>query len=396
MAARSASELLPRPFDDLKIEDVRQILEDAGESGESLFLEWKSDPTPEHLAKASAAFANTYGGLLIGGVTDETREIVGFEPKSGEIELWVKEVLRARVLPLPPFRARALPAPDAPGHVVLLVLVEESSTTPHLMAKQGTIYVRNPGSSDPRPIQDQGLLLDLMRRGRESRNNAVTRAREAASRPHENRVLYSLGLAPTGVASDVVADLFTGRRPLRLLDAVLAVDADGQARPATALTRPVWTLNSVEVQRITDHRRAFHPRDVVDAVVLHSDSVIQAYHGYIAGVGVSDPEPRGLEHFTLHGADGVEDWFATTLRRLQQLLLSLGAHGDLHVVVRLASSGRHVFHAEQKAQSAPGDFTSSYWTTFDGNVDEFAGRLHQDLLRWLGLQPELLTTDLTR
>jgi hypothetical protein len=76
------------------------------------------------------------------------------------------------------------------------VLVESSSTTPHLLIRKGAIYVRNPGSSDPVPIADQGLLFTLMERGEAARE----RARQEAVRISEGGedLRYVLALAPTG------------------------------------------------------------------------------------------------------------------------------------------------------------------------------------------------------
>jgi len=161
--ARNVSELLPRPFAELALGDVSQILANVGEERETLFFERKASVTGKTLAKACAPFANTYGGLLVIGVGDEDDTLVGVPSIAAEAQLWVKDTLRGQVLPLPPFRARWLPMEGDRG--ILLVLVEESSTTPHLLTRSGAIYVRNPGASDPVPIGDQGRLLDLTARG---------------------------------------------------------------------------------------------------------------------------------------------------------------------------------------------------------------------------------------
>lgn len=109
MPARSIAELLPRRFADLTLDDVRSILAAVGEERESLFFERKAAITNRALAKACAAFANTLGGLLVVGVADENDELLGIDRPAGEVQLWVKDVLRSLVLPLPPFDARFLP-----------------------------------------------------------------------------------------------------------------------------------------------------------------------------------------------------------------------------------------------------------------------------------------------
>jgi hypothetical protein len=161
--ARSVAELLPRPFADLTLDDVAQIIATTGEERETLWFERKASVTTNAFAKACSAFANTYGGLLVVGVGDTSDALVGIEPLAAEAQLWVKDTLRGLVLPMPPFRARWLPTEGDRG--LLLVLVEESSSTPHLLTRSGAIYVRNTGSSDPVPINDQRRLLDLTQRG---------------------------------------------------------------------------------------------------------------------------------------------------------------------------------------------------------------------------------------
>jgi hypothetical protein len=159
-----------------------------GGDRDSLIFERKSALSNTGLAKSCAAFANTFGGMLVIGIADATDELTGIVQPAGEIQVWAKDVLRFLVLPLPAFRARWLSLQDRGTDGLLLVLVEESSTTPHLLTRQGAIYVRNPGSSDPVPISDQRDCL--------SSQPAVTlraRARQAASQSTPDRLL-----SPTG------------------------------------------------------------------------------------------------------------------------------------------------------------------------------------------------------
>ncbi len=176
--ARSVAELLPRPFAELTLGDITAIIDAIGDETETLWFERKTQVSPNSLAKACAAFANTYGGLLVVGVANEGNELVGIEPQAAEAQLWVKDTLRSRILPMPPFRARWLSLDSAKG--ILLVLIEESATTPHLLTRSGAIYVRNPGSSDPVPISDQRRLLDLNERGAAAAKRAEERARDTA------------------------------------------------------------------------------------------------------------------------------------------------------------------------------------------------------------------------
>ena len=212
MAARSVAELLLHPFADLELDDVERMIAAVGEERESLFFERKAEVSSAALAKSCSAFANTMGGLLLVGIADQCDELIGIEQCSSEAQVWVKDILRGRVLPLPPFRARFIELSNERS--LLLVLVEESSTTPHLLTQAGAIYVRNPGASDPVPISDQRRLLDLLTGGERARERAEERVRSlAAEAPLETthaleRLLpMTLAVAPIGVADWFERDL---------------------------------------------------------------------------------------------------------------------------------------------------------------------------------------------
>jgi hypothetical protein len=116
--ARSVAELLPGRFEDLTLDEVEGILAaHTGEERETLWLERKEQVTTSSLAKACSAFANTYGGLLVVGVRDKDDKLVGIKPLAAEAQLWVKDTLRAHVLPMPPFRARWLERHEDPRRV---------------------------------------------------------------------------------------------------------------------------------------------------------------------------------------------------------------------------------------------------------------------------------------
>ena len=95
---------------------------------------------------------------------------------------------------------------------MLLVLVDESSATPHLLTRSGAIYVRNPGSSDPVPLADQARLLDLTRRGQLAEQRAIEAANDNLA--HEllddraSAPVETLSVAATGVAADFEDNLF--------------------------------------------------------------------------------------------------------------------------------------------------------------------------------------------
>src|SRR2546427_10415211 len=120
---RSINELRPRPFGQLTLDDVGALVGDAAGERETLYLELKERIGEDAIAKSCAAFANTVGGLLVIGVGDDG-QVIGIDRPAAEPQLWLKDILRPRVLPLPPFRARWLPLNDDQRHGVLGVFVE--------------------------------------------------------------------------------------------------------------------------------------------------------------------------------------------------------------------------------------------------------------------------------
>lgn len=369
---RSVGELLPSRFEDLTIDHVRAIMERIGDARETLFFERKVLATRSGLAKSCAAFANTYGGLLVVGIRDDDDEMVGIEP-IGEPQLWVKDILRGNMLPLPPFRARTLTLEN--GNVLLLVLVERSSVTPHLLTANGAIYVRAPSASEPVPLADQRLLLELTHRGAEENARAEAHAIAIARHRFAEVAPYVLTLAPTGVPSNTVRDLYRGLRSADLLTA--AVDP-GDRSPSFAVRtdRLRWQSSRVKLcQRVTRGINA-DPARIVDGIVLDEGCGLVLERGYLPDSDGEKVEPRGPRPLYVHE---MVEWTIKALARGTRLLLELGAHGDLRVRVTFGTGGRHVFYADSRAEKARGDLDLAYGVPLDHNAEELRDALRADI-----------------
>jgi Putative DNA-binding domain len=379
----SIAELLPKPFDQLDVDDVATLVAGA-EDRESLVLELKAELGRDLVAKSCAAFANTIGGLLVVGVPDDSEEFRGIDDDVGEAQLWVKDVLRARVLPLPPFRARRLDLEN--GRWLLLVLVEESSTTPHLLTRQGAIYVRNPGSSDPRPLGDQGLLLDLLHRGERARELAVGRAREVLALRHElpdyfqgPRRRLSLALASTGV-SDWFEDRLL-REPVgrECLAAAITEDKSPRARAVEY----EWQQHALTAYRAFPGE-LIRP-DRVEIVRVNRDGVALLRHGFVGEVsGMNEQFEHAIER----------DHLVRLLRRMsdagRELLLDLGAHGELRLVVNIEAPRRIAWTAGAPWPDLDRDISVELWTPLDlseERVDDTMTRIEEEIGRALGFEP---------
>jgi len=382
--ARSVTELLPRPFAELTLDDVATIIGTIGEERETLFFERKADVSGNALAKACSAFANTYGGLLVVGVADEDDTLVGIEPRAAEAQLWVKDTLRGLVLPMPPFRARWLPTDGNRG--LLVVLVEESATTPHLLTRSGAIYVRNPGSSDPVPIGDQRRLLDLAARGERAIDEAKGRARAASgTRLDENDPFYyaavtsteMVALAAAGVSGDFEERLFQPSTP-----EALSVTTWGTVEnPAAESRRAVWAQHHVGVRRTRATPISHRYESIEDGVVATRRGLVSIWRGYVRRTD----DPRAIGALT---DTELRPFFADGLRAAREILTEYGGHGDLQLVYVLDLGERGLFFdsiANLPAFEPARALVVEIDTTFDDVTAE--ERVFAEILRAAGHGP---------
>lgn len=393
--ARSVSEVLGRPFADLTLEHVAEIVASMRDERETLWFERKASVTPNSLSKACAAFANTYGGLLVVGVGDDDDALVGTESRATEAQTWVKDTLRGWVLPMPPFRARWLPIRNG-DRGLLLVLVEESSTTPHLLIRSGAIYVRNPGSSDPVPIGDQRRLLDLTARGERAIEQARNSARQAASeQPVYNpewisegwQPFETLALSATGVSADFETRIFDDRSAAAINTAVwgpLPTDARSNEQ-----RWPLWDQEYVGVRRGWRPLISFNNETVQEVATVNRSGTFRAARGSTTDA------PDRLERLTVDGE--LRPWLTAALRAGRDLLTEYGAHGDLQLSYRLDLTTHGVwFESVQGANTfEPG---RAIGVQFDWTFDDEDGaaigravdRVFAELLRAVGHGPRNL------
>jgi hypothetical protein len=377
---RNVSELLPARFEELTLDHVEGMLADRqGEERETLFFERKRAITTNSLAKACAAFANTMGGLLVVGVADDDDALVGIEPVGPEAQLWVKDTLRSRVLPMPPFRARWLSVDD--DHGLLLVLVEESTATPHLLTHSGAIYVRNPGSSDPCPLSDQGRLLDLTRRGGRAEELAISSARAQVKSPvmpdmgnfiHDDAD-EALALAATGVGTDLESHLFRQQTPAEIAGALWGDIANPQIEGRWE----IWEQESVGMQRLWEQPGR--------AALGHEVAKIDRQGVAVLLRRVQDHDVRAGDPRRDYRIDRLRDRLRDDLRDAGALLANVGAHGRLRLAYRLALCR---ISTEKRSLELTEPTVVERWTTFDDEhvVDEVIA----EILRVTGFGPAQL------
>ena len=383
--ARSVAELLPKRFEDLDLEDVAGIIESIGDESETLWFERKAEVSANSLAKACAAFANTYGGLLVVGVGNTDAELVGVESLAAEAQLWVKDTLRSRVLPMPPFRARWLPTTGERG--ILLVLVEESSTTPHLLRRQGAIYVRNPGSSDPVPIDDQRRLLELTDRGSEASNRAIRVARDrldmqvtAREDGYEDYIIGTefLALAATGVAANFERDLFQAETPDVLSESLWGAAAARDKEQRLTF----WRQHEIGLVREVLRMFRTSQGNRISAIAVSRNGSVLLVEGHTPPLTQTDRGFDSLDESTLRAN------FHDAANLGRSILLSLGAHGDVRLAYRLAPGGRNVHFNVRPGAPLVNEVevahTVETWTDFDEDV---TSRVFDEVARAYGIAP---------
>lgn len=151
-------------------EAALRALIDEGEQGMVEFKE--RPPTPPRLGAAAASFGNTLGGWIVIGVRDADRAIVGWaglNPKT-DVQSHLGALLRAQVDPLPPFVAERR---ELDGMTIVVMRVFESADAPHIVRGTGALYIRTAKGKEP--IEDQRMLFELARRGREAMREAERR-----------------------------------------------------------------------------------------------------------------------------------------------------------------------------------------------------------------------------
>jgi hypothetical protein len=152
---------------------------------EGYLLDFKEEVSDRFLHTV-AAFANTFGGMLIVGVSEDNgrpKNIVGIGA-SGELKTRVASVIASNLFPCPPFEIAECDIPNDPAGKKLCVLRIRETDEICLLAKKGEkhpVYVRIEDQSSPadasqlrsllnRKGQVQTLPTDLERRFRDLAN----------------------------------------------------------------------------------------------------------------------------------------------------------------------------------------------------------------------------------
>ncbi|MGO9094634.1 MAG: helix-turn-helix domain-containing protein [Bryobacteraceae bacterium] len=132
--------------DEMILRDVRSLIK-AGQR-EGPMLDYKSDVSDkDNWPETAAAFANTFGGLVIFGVEakrDQPRRLTGFDPRSVEIKTRLVSTLLSRIQPRPDLQVRVVTLDTDPTREVAVLRVSEGSHPPYMHSKgeEHRVYTR--------------------------------------------------------------------------------------------------------------------------------------------------------------------------------------------------------------------------------------------------------------
>ena len=116
---------------------IKKLIGEATEYDKKVSLEAKK---PKSWLKSVSAFANTLGGSLIFGISDDD-EIVGLENPNADAEK-ISEIIKTKLDPIPEFKLKFEQADD--GKIIIILDIFKGEETPYYYSGDGVLeaYVR--------------------------------------------------------------------------------------------------------------------------------------------------------------------------------------------------------------------------------------------------------------
>ena len=119
------------------LHDIRSLI--ACGQREGPLLDYKADVSPkDNWPETIAAFANTFGGLIIFGVegqTDQPRRLTEYDPKGVEMKTRLGSTILSRIQPRPDITIRVVNLDTDPSKEVAVVRVSEGAHPPYMHSK---------------------------------------------------------------------------------------------------------------------------------------------------------------------------------------------------------------------------------------------------------------------
>ncbi|WP_414837089.1 helix-turn-helix domain-containing protein [Candidatus Nanohalococcus occultus] len=151
-----------KSLEEIKAEDISDLIDEGIEEG--LFIEYKSEePHGNDLIKELTSLANSYGGYLFLGISEDEgkpEEVVGLDRNPENLRKSIRDRLCTQITPIPDFQVKVI---DVDGDQVLVVRVFKSDRKPHIH-NQGKVYIRKSESKRGfRPLENHSELQMMFR-----------------------------------------------------------------------------------------------------------------------------------------------------------------------------------------------------------------------------------------
>lgn len=303
------------------------------------------------LAKEIASFANTDGGWVLVGITDDGGVAPG-EPNGqtkklfGDPHQWLGQKLRSWLDPMPVFDADIR---ERDGQTVVVIRVWRSERAPIVHTEQGVVYER--GASEAIGIRSQERLRAMTARREAFVAEARARVAAPSSLPLIDRALGVVSAANSSLVHDELR-VIVRVTPLQVVEEAFARIALGRAATEASIDDVVnaakrfgaraygnfddsVTAKAVDL-RPTIRQRGFSTRLTVnfDFGMGQSDRLSVAYAADAGGVLGLSMRRRQNPIGTLSGLvaeDVAEQWLAPAIALLLERLAAHHSPGDVRL-----------------------------------------------------------------
>jgi predicted HTH transcriptional regulator len=139
---------------------ISEIIDNRPQEG--FLLDFKQEWSEKTL-RTVASFANTFGGLLFVGISEENakpKEIIGIQSNC-EIKTQIASSIASNISPTPPYDIAECSSPGEPAKRLCIVRVRKSAQL-HLLTKKNEqpVYVRNADESRPAQAAELRALIE--------------------------------------------------------------------------------------------------------------------------------------------------------------------------------------------------------------------------------------------
>lgn len=148
---------------DVEPADLQQAIVHLSKSGveEKFRLDFKEEWKPDKQCPDVAAMANTYGGLLIVGVSDDRQRFPGtIPPTNSDLKTQIGSHIATRISPVPIFEVHTCPAPEGSPNLLVVIRITPQPRIHMCLKGETPVYVRNEDQTRPAKAAQLQALID--------------------------------------------------------------------------------------------------------------------------------------------------------------------------------------------------------------------------------------------